>query len=40
VRRFCRDRLEPYKIPVVIDIVADDHHGARFKKSRMAAVDG
>jgi acyl-CoA synthetase (AMP-forming)/AMP-acid ligase II len=39
VRRFCRDRLEPYKIPVVIDIVADDHHGARFKKSRAAALD-
>jgi acyl-CoA synthetase (AMP-forming)/AMP-acid ligase II len=39
VRKFCRGRLEPYKIPVVIDIVADDHHGARFKKSRVAAVD-
>jgi acyl-CoA synthetase (AMP-forming)/AMP-acid ligase II len=39
VRRFCRGRLEPYKVPVVIDIVADDHHGARFKKSRRAGAD-
>jgi acyl-CoA synthetase (AMP-forming)/AMP-acid ligase II len=39
VRRFCRGRLEPYKVPVVIDIVADDHHGARFKKSRRATLD-
>jgi acyl-CoA synthetase (AMP-forming)/AMP-acid ligase II len=34
VRRFCRARLEPYKIPVVIDVVGEDHYGARFKKSR------
>jgi len=39
VRRFCRARLEPYKVPVVIEIVADDHHGARFKKSRLATID-
>ncbi len=39
VRRFCRSRLEPYKVPVVIDIIADDHHGARYKKSRRAAVE-
>jgi len=34
IRRFCRDRLEPYKVPVVIEITDADHHGARFKKSR------
>jgi len=39
VRKFCRGRLEPCKVPVVIDVVADDHHGARFKKSRRAALD-
>ncbi len=37
IRRFCRDRLEPYKIPVVIEITDADHHGARFKKSRNPA---
>jgi len=31
---FCRDRLAPHKIPAVIDLVAGDHHGARFKKVR------
>jgi len=39
VRKFCQARLEPYKVPVIIDIVAEDHHGARFKKSRNAAVE-
>src|SRR6266487_5355410 len=34
VRQFCRARLERYKMPAVIDIVAEDHYGARFKKSR------
>jgi len=34
VRQFCRARLERYKIPAVIDVVAEDHYGARFKKSR------
>lgn len=37
IRRFCRERLEPYKVPVVIEITDADHHGARFKKSRGAA---
>jgi acyl-CoA synthetase (AMP-forming)/AMP-acid ligase II len=34
VRQFCRARLEGYKMPAVIDVVAENHHGARFKKSR------
>jgi acyl-CoA synthetase (AMP-forming)/AMP-acid ligase II len=34
VRQFCRDRLERYKVPVVIDVVNEDHYSARFKKSR------
>ncbi len=31
---FCRGRLEPYKIPAVVDIVTGAHHGERFKKVR------
>jgi acyl-CoA synthetase (AMP-forming)/AMP-acid ligase II len=38
LRRFCRARLEPYKIPAVIEIVQQDHHGARFKKARKELV--
>jgi acyl-CoA synthetase (AMP-forming)/AMP-acid ligase II len=34
VRQFCGARLERYKVPVVIDIIVEDHHGARFKKTR------
>jgi acyl-CoA synthetase (AMP-forming)/AMP-acid ligase II len=34
VRQFCQTRLERYKTPAVIDIMVEDHHGARFKKSR------
>jgi acyl-CoA synthetase (AMP-forming)/AMP-acid ligase II len=34
VRQFCHARLERYKVPAVIDVVVEDHHGARFKKSR------
>jgi long-chain acyl-CoA synthetase len=39
VRKFCQERLERYKMPAVIEIVGDDHHGARFKKSRKASVE-
>jgi acyl-CoA synthetase (AMP-forming)/AMP-acid ligase II len=35
VRQFCQARLEGYKIPAVIEVVADNHYGARFKKSRI-----
>jgi acyl-CoA synthetase (AMP-forming)/AMP-acid ligase II len=34
VRQFCQARLERYKNPAIIEVVAEDHHGARFKKSR------
>jgi acyl-CoA synthetase (AMP-forming)/AMP-acid ligase II len=35
VRQFCGARLERYKMPAVIDVVVEDHYGARFKKSRI-----
>jgi acyl-CoA synthetase (AMP-forming)/AMP-acid ligase II len=38
VRVFCRGRLERYKVPAVIEMVDEDHHGARFKKSRKAVA--
>jgi hypothetical protein len=31
--------LEPFKIPAVIEIADAAHHGARFKKARVAAID-
>ena len=34
VRQHCLARLERYKMPAVIDVVAEEHHGARFKKVR------
>ncbi|HEY5835744.1 class I adenylate-forming enzyme family protein [Streptomyces sp.] len=34
VRAHCRRRLEPYKVPAVIEISEADHHNDRFKKSR------
>jgi acyl-CoA synthetase (AMP-forming)/AMP-acid ligase II len=34
IRRRCRERLEPYKIPALIEIVEGGHHGGRFKKVR------
>jgi acyl-CoA synthetase (AMP-forming)/AMP-acid ligase II len=34
VRELCRARLERYKMPAIINVVVEDHHGARFKKSR------
>jgi long-chain acyl-CoA synthetase len=33
LKNFCRDRLQPYKIPVKIFITEDAQHSARFKKS-------
>ena len=38
VREFCRAQLERYKLPALIEIVDEDHHGERFKKSRSAAI--
>ena len=34
MRAFCRGRLEAYKVPVHVEIVAGDLHNARFKKAR------
>jgi len=34
VREFCRARLERYKMPAVIEVVMEDQHSVRFKKSR------
>jgi long-chain acyl-CoA synthetase len=34
LRKFCRERLDRYKTPALIEIVAEPHHGERFKKSR------
>jgi long-chain acyl-CoA synthetase len=36
IRDFCKLRLQRHMVPAVIDIVAADHHGARFKKTRNA----
>ena len=38
VRQFCLGRLERYKVPAVIEIIEQDHHGARFKKARNEMV--
>ena len=38
IRRFCQGRLERYKVPAVIEIVQQDHHGVRFKKARKELV--
>ena len=39
VRAYCQARLERYKIPAVIEIVDEEHHGMRFKKSRKAVAE-
>jgi long-chain acyl-CoA synthetase len=39
LHRFCRARLAPYKVPVVIEIVEGAHHGERFKKVRLGASE-
>ncbi|MBI1759676.1 MAG: long-chain fatty acid--CoA ligase [Actinobacteria bacterium] len=36
VREHCRGRLEPYKIPAVVDVAAAPQHSDRFKKVRRA----
>ena len=38
VQSFCRDKLEPYKVPMMIEIDEEDHHNTRFKKIRSKAV--
>lgn len=34
VRRFCRERLSPYKIPAALEVVEGRLHGERFKRNR------
>ncbi len=34
VKRFCRERLQPYKVPVKVNIVQDHRFSQRFKKLR------
>jgi long-chain acyl-CoA synthetase len=34
VRRFCRRRLAPYKVPVRIEVVGTELFGARYKRER------
>jgi long-chain acyl-CoA synthetase len=34
IRRHCRGRLEPYKVPAIIEIREEPLHGDRFKKMR------
>jgi long-chain acyl-CoA synthetase len=36
VREFCRSRLEPYKVPVRVEIVDGNQFSGRYKKSRLA----
>ena len=38
LRTFCRDRIDRYKTPALIEIVAEAHHSERFKKSRKGAA--
>jgi long-chain acyl-CoA synthetase len=38
-RQFCRARLEQHKVPAVIELVLEDHYGARFKKSRQTPIE-
>jgi acyl-CoA synthetase (AMP-forming)/AMP-acid ligase II len=39
VRNFCQAQLERYKMPAIIEVVEEDQHGPRFKKTRKAAVE-
>lgn len=34
VRKHCRSRLQKFKVPVKVEIIADGQHGERFKKMR------
>ncbi|MBX9789165.1 MAG: fatty acid--CoA ligase family protein [Pirellulales bacterium] len=37
VLAYCRDKLEPFKVPMMIEVDEEDHHNARFKKIRSKA---
>lgn len=36
LKKFCHDRLAPFKVPVKVEVLAAPQHGARFKKMRQA----
>ena len=38
IRQLCHTRLERYKVPAVIDVIVEDHYGARFKKARTSVA--
>lgn len=40
VRRFCRDRLERFKVPVKVEVVGGELGGERVKKSRQRIGEG
>jgi acyl-CoA synthetase (AMP-forming)/AMP-acid ligase II len=37
IRQHCAKRLEPFKVPAVVEITEQDQHSDRFKKARSAA---
>jgi long-chain acyl-CoA synthetase len=37
IRRYCKDRLEPFKVPASIELQEEPFHGDRFKKVRSQA---
>jgi long-chain acyl-CoA synthetase len=37
MRRFCKDRLAPYKIPTRLRFTSEPLHSGRFKRMRRAA---
>ncbi|MEU1007003.1 long-chain fatty acid--CoA ligase [Streptomyces sp. NPDC088810] len=37
VRKYCSQRLEAYKVPLLVEVTDDDQHSDRFKKIRSAA---
>jgi acyl-CoA synthetase (AMP-forming)/AMP-acid ligase II len=37
IRKHCLTQLEPFKVPAIVDVTAEEQHGERFKKLRKAA---
>jgi len=35
LKKYCRKRLESFKVPVKVNIVEDKQHSSRFKKTRV-----
>ncbi|MBF0200238.1 MAG: long-chain fatty acid--CoA ligase, partial [Desulfamplus sp.] len=40
MRRYCREKLPPYKIPQQVILDSQGFHGGRFKKIRLSTADG